>query len=642
MTPRLHDRLRAALLALLVGVAAAGVYANTAGHGFALDDNFIIRDNARVHGIERIDRAVTEPYWPNAPGAIGLYRPLTSASYALQWEYWEGWPAPYHLANIGLHALVSLLVLALLLRLTAPLPAAAGALLFAVHPVHTEAVANVVGRAELLAAFFFLAACLLYLGRRDAEDRGADRWWVAAGTGALYLLALGAKEIAVTLPGALLVLEAARARTPAHDRPALAEARGGAASPEPSWIRRVVRRWPVYVATVGALAVYLTTRASVLGTAVGNDEAGVLRPLSAGQRVLTAVSVWPEYLRLLLFPAHLVADYSPGVLMPVTRFGWPVVAGLATALAVASLALLAWRSARLVTIGILWFAVVVLPVSNLLLPIGVLLAERTLYLPSVGIALAAAGALAWADGRGAPWRTPAYAVLLLALVAAGVRTWTRNPVWRDTPTVIRSLAADHPESFRVQWLRGDELRREGRLDEAIPLYRGAVHLVPFHYQLRVELGQLLLQAGRPDEAVAELAAARDAVPALPDAAIRLVEALLLANRVDEAAHAGRAAVLRFPEHRGAHHQLAVALARAGRYEEALLARRAAIRLARSRGGWPQHVHEAELLLRLGRADEAADALDAARAVASDSGFVPGMDALRAAIDREDRTVLPYR
>jgi Flp pilus assembly protein TadD len=630
-------RLGFSLLALLVVVVAVVAYSNTAFHGFALDDNFIIRDNPRVHGLEQIDRAITEPYWPNAPGSIGLYRPVTAATYALQWEYWEGWPVPYHYANIALHAVVSLLVLVLLFRLTAPLPAAAGALLFAVHPVHSEAVANVVGRAELLAALFFVAACLLYLGpRRESGRGGADRWWIAAGIGALYLLALGAKEIAVTLPGALLVLEGARAWSRAPGEASRDEAGRW------DWLHGLLRQWPTSLTAAGALAVYLAARAAVLGTSVGNDVAGFLRPLSAGERVLTAVSVWPEYLRLMLFPAHLVADYSPGVLLPVTRFGWPVVAGIATGLAAAAIAFLAWRRARLVSVGILWFAVVILPVSNLLLPIGVLLAERVLYLPSVGVALGAAGVLGWVQRRGARWTTTAYALAVVALVAAGVRTWTRNPVWRDTGTVIRSLATDHPESFRVQWMRGDELRRAGRFDDAVPFFRSAVSLVPYHYQLRNELGQLLVQAGRPDQAVAEFSAARDAVPELPDAAIRLVDALLRGDRVDEAVHAGRAAVKRFPEHRGAHHQLAVALTRAARYEEALLARRAAIRLAGDRAGWPQHLQEAELLLRLGRDDEAAVALDTARDVAPEPEQVPTLETLWAAIAREDPGILPYR
>ncbi|MEJ2503029.1 MAG: tetratricopeptide repeat protein, partial [Gemmatimonadota bacterium] len=375
---------------------------------------------------------------------------------------------------------------------------------------------------------------------------------------------------------------------------------------------------------------------------VGNDQAGFLRPLGTTERVLTAVSIWPHYLRLMLFPAHLVADYSPGVLLPVTRPGWPVVAGIATALLTAAVAALAWRRARLVSLGILWFVLVILPVSNLVLPIGVLLAERTLYLPSVGAALAAAGLLDTLRDRSARGRALAVAATLAVLLAAGVRTWTRNPVWRDTPTVLRSLATSHPESFRVQWLRGDRLRRAGRLDQALPLYRRAVELVPGHYQLRNEFGQALLQAGRVDEAVTQFAAAREAVPSLPDATIRLVQALVLAGRTDEAVHAGRAAVRRFPEHRGAHHQLAVALSRARRYDEALVARRAAIRLAGDRAAPGQYVHEAELLLRTGRDDEARRALERARAAAPDPSAVPDVDALRAAIAADDRSVLPYR
>ncbi|MBW3553402.1 MAG: hypothetical protein KY466_07830, partial [Gemmatimonadetes bacterium] len=146
-----------------VALLAVLVYANAARNGFALDDEFIILRNDTVHGIDRVDDALSSPYWPGAPGRIAMYRPVTSASFALEWDLWGAdRPGGYHITNVLLHAAVSVLVLLLLHTLAGLWPAVAGGALFAVHSVHVEAVANIVGRGELLAAAFFLAAVRLY------------------------------------------------------------------------------------------------------------------------------------------------------------------------------------------------------------------------------------------------------------------------------------------------------------------------------------------------------------------------------------------------------------------------------------------------------------------------------------------------
>lgn len=651
---------RARWAALALAVLAAGVYANATANGFALDDEYVIVNNPRVHGTDHLPEILTEPYWPNTPERLGLYRPLTGITYAVEWEIWGDDPLPFHVTNVLLHALVTVLVFALLLGLTGLPAAVAGAAVFAVHPVHVEAVANVVGRAELLAAGLVLAAALVYL--RGGLTRSRARLWGGALLIAgLYVLGLLAKEIAVTLPGLLLVLEAGRAwRAGGEWRARKEEGAGVAAAGDEGrrhqggatggihatggiqrYTKRVLARWPVYAALVATFGSYLAVRTAVLGTTVGNDAAGYLQALGPGQRVMTAVAVWPEYLRLMLFPAELVADYSPGVIMPVQGFGMRVLLGLLVAGLVALVAIRARRKAPAVGLGALVFAVAVLPVSNLLVPVGILLAERTLYLPSVGLALAVAGVWRWLESR-PRWRPAAVAGLTLVLALAAARTWTRTPTWKSTDTVLATLARDHPESFRVQWLMADQLYVNDRVGQALEHYERAVALEPFHYTLRVQYGLALMKAGRHHDAVDAFQVARRTVPELPEAHIFLTVALLETGRPEEAAAAGREGLRWRPDHRGIHHQLAIALTRTGDFQAALDARRQSIRLGGESAAWTQFLHEAELLLRLGREEEAREALERARDRAGTQTAVPDLTALRAAVDTADVAVLPYR
>ncbi|HUG40884.1 MAG TPA: hypothetical protein VMM12_10380, partial [Longimicrobiales bacterium] len=459
---------------LLAGVCilAALVFLNSVPNGFALDDVFIIQDNPQVHGFQKLPQAVTGSYWPTGPAELGMYRPLTLATFAVDWEIWGGRPFGFHLANVLLHAAVTGLVLLLLLALgVAPTTAAAGAAVFAVHPVHVEAVANIVGRAELLATLFFLAACLLYARMRAG-------WPKAAAVGALYLLSLLSKEIGITLPGALVLLHLARG---AGIRRALSAAR---------------TEWRVYLALALAFAGSFVLRWVNIGAVLGGGEAPWFwgEGASASTRVWTAIRVFPEYLRLMVAPVDLVPDYGPGVIWPERSWSGPLVLlGAATAVIGVAIVVRAWQRARLVALGIVWFAGTVLPVSGLLFATGVLLAERTLYLPSVGLALVVSGL-----GSLLALRRPAQlrlAALILAalLVAGSVRTWTQNPVWRDTDAVADHLIATHPTSYRALWAVAARLEKEGRAEEAVQRLALALRMVPGNYALRMSYGQELYE-----------------------------------------------------------------------------------------------------------------------------------------------------
>jgi len=397
---------------LVVAVCAAVVYLGALWNRFAFDDLPIVLWNSLFRQPGAWRRAFASSYWPPEMGG-GMYRPLTVASYAIDWLVARA--AWFHAVNLLWHAGTSVAVAALARRWAGDNAALAAGFVFAVHPVHVEAVANIAGRAELMAALFAVLAVYAALAR----DRIA--WSALAGALALLCKENGAVVPALIAWGWIV----------------------GLARPS----RRRVTLYAVSWIGVGVL--YAIVRESVLRPYAGVfNVAAQFVGASPLQIRLTAVSAFADFARLLVFPLHLRVDYSPAErTLVATPLDWRFALGVLCLLAWAALLVLAWRRGRRVeAFGLGWIGVALLPVANLLYPAGVLVAERTLYLPSVGLALAAGAALgAWVE-RGAAPRRLAW-VLGLVVVTGGVRTALRVPVWRDQLTVVLSELEDSPRSF---------------------------------------------------------------------------------------------------------------------------------------------------------------------------------------------------
>jgi tetratricopeptide (TPR) repeat protein len=479
----------AARAGFFVVFLALAAYANALGNGFAYDDDGIITQNPVVLSGDW-DRALKGSWWPDPLEGAGLYRPLTLTSFVVEWKLFGGDPLGFHGLNAVFHALVSLLAFLLLLGLGSLPGAAAGAVVFAVHPLHTEAVANVVGRAELYAALFYLGACLLYWRGRDWT--GVPRYVRLVGLGALYFLALMGKEIAVTLPGALFLLELFASLTGEEGR------RGGpepGADRFPGFTRRLWGEAPVFLLLVAVLATYLGLRYLALGTVMGEIPAPIFLAIGPTARLFTALAIWVQYVRLILFPRDLAVDYDPGVLFPSEGLDVPMVMGTLTMVA---LGLAAYRSRKalpLISLGILWFALAVLPVSNLIFPTGVILAERTLYLPSLGLSFVVAGLVPAVLSLS---RSRQLLVLVFAVAFAGglfIKTVLRNPAWMSTFIVQQTLNEEHPESWRAIRARAQGLERVGEIDAAREDWDLAVRLAPMNYTLLVQAGDFHCRLG---------------------------------------------------------------------------------------------------------------------------------------------------
>ena len=385
--------------------------------------------------------------------------------------------------NIALHAAVSLLLFALVRSIGGSLFAAGVAgIAFAVHPVHTEAVTGISGRPELLAACFFLLA--VHLHRRLGRPIGAGAMGTSlgyrAGTLACFACALLSKESAFTL---LLVLPVMDALCPAND------VDGKPVEPR----SRIVTD---YLPLVGVAIAYLLVRRAVLGSITISE--GAIAPLdnplvpitttpfgerlgaTAAQAFMTAFAVVAEYARLLAWPARLSPDYSYDQIPLVTSAldGRFVVGAALVAACIAGVAVL-WRRNRVAAFGLAFLALTFSIVSNFIITIGTICAERLMYLPSAGALVAAAvGVERLADSAPARRRLVAGATAILIVLGA-VRTLTRNRDWNNEVTLWSAAVKAAPRSARVQseygrilMAQAENAAEAGRTAEAEPALLG--------------------------------------------------------------------------------------------------------------------------------------------------------------------------
>lgn len=469
---------------LLACIALAAMGASLRNQ-WAQDDPPLIQGNPAVHTWKGLVSGFTEAYWP-PPNTGGLYRPLARAAATVQWILGAGRPWIFRVTGLLLYIGLVLAVWGLARELLTPTQAWIAAALFAVHPVHVEAVAIAVDQGELVAGIAAALGGYAFIRWRRATLSGGRALAIILTS---YLVALGFKEHAFVLPILLAALELAL--------PARAE--GSRA------------RWQAIGAAMGLGLGWWFLRAHVLGTLAGATPAEALQGTSATARALTMLGVAGEWARLLIWPAHLQGDYAPWEIAPWDRWRSEQTAG-ALALASFLLALvLAWRRRPAAASGLLWTAIALAPVSNLVIPTGILLAERTLLLPSIGVVLVVGGLIPdaiWSSR----WRLPAAGTLAVILLAGTIRSAVRMPVYHDPMAYLAALRRDAPESWRVLAAAGIAEMEAGDRAEGTRLLNAANATWPAAPRPRLLLAFYARIQGRCDEAVPFLKQALARVP----------------------------------------------------------------------------------------------------------------------------------
>lgn len=453
-------------------LVAAALYVAAVRNGYALDDVLIVQRDPLLHDLWSLPRLLLSPYWRSTGE---LYRPLTTAALALDWQLGGGAPWWPHAVNVLWHALASALVARLALRWMRPAGALVAGLVFAAQPVHVEAVANVIGRAELQCAVALLGVALLATRGTPAGPRRRVAILI------LSAAAFGSKEIGIAAP----VIAWAGA----------------------SLIQRDKRGEPrsLALAAAAGLAPVLALRWLVLGrlgTAMPHAAFATLSPWGSLELALATL---PNAASLLLLPRLPIPDRSPPLALVLDP---PLLAQLVGVALIVGMAVALIRHAvrpAPVTFALLFAGSTAFPVANIIARTGVVLAERTLYSASAG------AALLLGLGAGILWeRRHRMIVAALAIAWLGVGAWrtvATVPGWRSTESVVAMMVARGPWSYWAHYSLARTLSTAGDRPGASREFADALRLFDRDPALLTDAAAEALRAGDATTAAGYLARA---------------------------------------------------------------------------------------------------------------------------------------
>ncbi|MCM8760681.1 MAG: tetratricopeptide repeat protein [Candidatus Omnitrophica bacterium] len=475
------DILKAALIIFLLSLV---VYSNSLGGQFVYDDGYFIVKNIHIRNLANIR------YFFTNPSAVAfselsrdVYRPLSAISYAVDYHFWKLDTFGYHAVNILMHAANAvLLFLLLVLILGNIITAFLASLLFAFHPVQTEVVAWISGRSSILFLFFYLLTFIFYITYLRRR-----RIVYVMLSYACCIASLFSKEMAVSLPMLIAAYDV-------HFR-----------DNEP--LRKKIPRWiPYFMLT----AFFVATRYFILNR-VSQCEWWGGTPY---RTFLTMLSVLPEYARLLVWPVRLCAFYVTPIKVSIADIG--VIIPLIVMIAIIIAMPFVFMRFRKISFFICWLFITFIPVSNIV-PLRALMAERFLYLPSIGfcvlVAMAFAALIVTRPGRAVSGARPGHAgkrkvVGVVAAVLAGAllafyggRTMMRNEDWKDSLTITRSILKVDPRNPWALMSLGVGYSAEGQFDKAIEPLKKVIAMSDTYFAPKNILGFCYLQLGRFQDAV---------------------------------------------------------------------------------------------------------------------------------------------
>jgi tetratricopeptide (TPR) repeat protein len=511
--------------------AVLAIYAQTRGHEFVSydDPGYVAANQALRNGLTR-----ESLWWAFTTFESYNWHPLTWISYLVDYQLHGLHPGGYHLTNVALHATNTLLLFVILRRMTGQAwPSALVAALFGVHPLHVESVAWISERKDVLSGCFWLLTIGSYV--RYAERR-TRAWYVT--TLALFTLGLMAKAMLVTLPFVLLLVDYwPLGRWQPSFEPDARRSLG----------RLIVEKVPFLA--VAAAASAMTVYAQSAGGAVAALERF---PLSA--RVMNALVSYVAYLGKTVWPTGLSVRYPhPGV-TPV----WKAVVAALILLAVTGMAARWLRSRPYVAVGWSWYLGTLIPVIGLVQVGDQAMADRYTYIPLIGVFIAVAWGLRDAAATRPRVRAVVLWVVAPVVVALTAAAWNQTRYWRDSVTLYEHSLSVIEGDPLLHYNLANELREQGRLDDAVRHYEEALRFDPNYVAAHTNLGPILAQQGRTDEAIDHYTAALRLKPDVAETHNNLGMLLGEQGKIAEAIPHFEEAVRLKPELEGARRNLGVA------------------------------------------------------------------------------------
>ncbi|MDO8535919.1 MAG: tetratricopeptide repeat protein [Candidatus Omnitrophota bacterium] len=438
------------------------VYGNSINGKFVWDDQGLIKENKYIQNSSKLSNIFNADIGRGGPEKSAFYRPMQMLSYMVDYALWNLDYRGYHLTNMMLHILAALCLLwfinvlfknSLLSFLTAAL--------FVVHPVHTEAVSYISGRADPLALIFILVSFIFYIKSSDNIDPITYLFMTIS-----FMMALLAKESSLIFPVLLLLYHR---------------------------IFKIKFKVREFFTISAVFLAYILFRTLILN--IGNS--GPLSHTTLPQRVPGFFVAIASYIRLLLLPLNLHMEYGKEA-FPI--FDPAAVIGVVILSLSLTYALRKKNNNRLVHFFILWFFIAILPVSNLY-PINAYMAEHWLYLPSIGFFAILAYGL---DSLYEKKQLRVYAAILTIglLYFYSYLTIDQNNYWKNSTYLYERTLKYSPDNITLLNNLGNEYDIAGEHEKAMAVFKKAIEIKPEFATSYNNLGNVYYSMGNKAEAAA--------------------------------------------------------------------------------------------------------------------------------------------
>lgn len=469
---------------LLFSVAGFIAYANTFQNKMFWDDNDFILNNAYIKDWGYFPKYFTENVIAGAGFLSNYWRPALLFVFSLEWHLWESWETGYHLVNASFHIANAILLFAILFYIFRKhVPAIFTALIFLLHPVQTEAVAYVNSLGDSLSVFFIFLGIIFYLKFRASQKTPLYSHFYFL-TLLMYILALMSKETAIIMPALVFIADF------------FFQNQNG----EFSLKEKIKEGWRTIWPLLTLAVIYILLRATDLNfinTFNLYNEKNVFAS-NFHIRLFTFFRVLTNYFGLLFWPFEL--HMERGVELAASFFSSSVILGGFIFLGLLALALKYFKKLPVLSFGILWFFIGLVPTSNILIPINGILYEHWLYLPMIGIfsVLVYLGEIL---AKKYNLKKVFYFVLAGFLIFMSVLTINRNKDWRDPITFYNQTLKYAPASYRIINNLGMAYAEQSDYEQAEKMYKKAIDLDPSSPVAYHNLGNTYKAIGKTDLAI---------------------------------------------------------------------------------------------------------------------------------------------
>lgn len=497
------------LLAGIVFILAFGIYFNSISNGYALDDGIVITENAftkkGIAGIKDIFSQETFAAVTNTETELsgGRYRPLSVASFAVEYQFFGLNPSISHFINVLLYALLCVLLLYLLDKYIFKhnRPAAIiAALIFVVHPLHTDVVSNIKGRDEILCLLLLLGSLILYFKFIERKN-----YWLLLASLAAYFVSLLAKENGVTFLAVIPLMLYFFLQ------------------------RNIKKSLTSILPFLVVFAIYFFIRLSIVGLPQSSTLEVMNAPFvkaTGDEALATKVMILGKDLWMLIFPHPLSFDYSYNQIPYVHFSNWKCLLAILINALLVFIAIRLFNKKHVISFSILFYFITLSIITNIVFEVGSPFNERFLFQPSIGFSIAAAYFLSLIGMRSSAERVSAIlsiSIAVLLIMAGSIMTVMRNSEWKNNETLFAADALHAPNSaktnnfYAIALLKKgeeekDSIKKNEVFNSAIKFLNKSLAIYPDFADAYINLGNIYAQQGKLDMAKEKLLKAKAIYP----------------------------------------------------------------------------------------------------------------------------------